>query len=51
MTSVKELISADDGDRVAKSIQVTQHTIQRRGELLFPEGRPIASSAPASLAD
>ena len=49
MTSVRESISADDGGRAAKSIQVTLHTIRRRGELLFPEGRRIASSAPVSL--
>jgi hypothetical protein len=39
VTSVRESISADDGGRAAKSIQVTLHTIRRRGELLFPEGR------------
>ena len=36
-TSVKEAISADDGERAAKSIQVARHTIRRRGELQFLE--------------
>ena len=44
MTSVKEPIGADDADRAAKSIQVTRHTIRRRGELLFPKAGELRAA-------